>query len=197
MPTLKDKLNSKKLLENAAKIMESERYIRAENRVFKFVGVTPHEKEYRDNIDWLYLSLWTSSIGYQFLLLFCFFFLSLPHWFSDLLGLLYDTYFVAVTGYGIFNIVHRYHPEDRRRKTAAVETERRKRRNGHRFVGYWWLNFSTMFSASIFFGYSADLSGPLGISLKTAFASSAIAFGYELAKKNLTTPEHPQSQAPQ
>lgn len=180
MPTLKDKLNSKKLLESAAKIMESERYIRAENRVFKFAGVTPHEKEYRDNIDWLYLLLWVSSIIYQFMLLACFFLFPSSHWLSNLLGLFYDTYLLAVTGYGIFNVFHRYYPDNRRQANIKIDKdkERRKRRNGHRFIMYWWMNFLTMLSASIFFGYSTDLSGPLGISLKTAMSCSGIGFGY-------------------
>lgn len=184
--TLKDNSISEKLLKNVAKMLESGWYIKAEDEVFKFAGVIPYEKEYRNHIDWLYLSLWIATIWYQFSLLLCFF-LYPSHWFSDLLGLLYDTYFIAVAGYGIFNIVHRYYPNDRRKINIGIDTEKRKRRNGHRFIGYWWLNFLTMLSASIFFGYPNDLSGPLGISLKTAVACSAIGFGYKLAKKKMTS----------
>lgn len=180
MPALKDKLNSKRLIENMTKILESEQCIRAENRIFKFVGVTPHEKKYRDSIDWLYLLLWASSIIYQFMLLFCFFIYPPPYRFSDLLGLFYDTYIMAVAGYGIFNAFYHYYPDNRRQANIKIDRdkERRKRRNGHRFIMYWWMNFLTMLSASIFFGYSTDLSGPLGISLKTAMSCSGIGFGY-------------------
>lgn len=204
LKNLKSKLNSEKFLKNAAMIMESEKYIEAENRVFKFAGVTPYEKQHRDQVDWLYLLLWMTTSWYQFLLLVCFFFCPPVHWMTDLLGIFYDPYFIGVSGYGIFNIIHRYYPRNRRQSNAKIDIERRKRRNGHRFIGYWWINFLTMLCASAFFNYSADLSGPMGISLKTALACSAIGFGYELAKRKLANTDlgnidisDPQSQAPQ
>lgn len=183
---LKDKLNSKKILESAAKILESERYIKAENGVFKFTGVTPYEKQYRDPVDWLYLFLWIVSVLYQFLLLACFFFYPSSHWFSGLLEIFYDPFFIGVSGYGVFNIIHRYYPHsNRRRENVKTDIERRKRRNGHRFIGYWWINFLIMLSAAASFNYSADLSGPMGTSLKISLTCSVIGFGYELTKRKL------------
>lgn len=158
--------------------------------VFKIAGVNPHHKELRDIVDWFYLSLWLTSIGYQILLLICFFIY--PDWticlFSHaisipkLLSQSDGAYLTAVGGYGIFNVFQRFHLYERRLQDTDMIMEKRKRRNGHRFIIYWWLNFLTMFLATIFFDYSGDLTIQETTVKETSFwiatGCSVIAIGY-------------------
>lgn len=157
-----------------------------EDKIFKFIGVYPYDREFRDNIDWLYLILWASSIAYQLLLFICFFYYPDSRIFITQLEDLFEPYLMAVTGYGVFNVLYRYRPKNSRYHQIDVGEDRRKERNGHRFIRYWWLNFAIMFLATIFLGYDEldkNLSaGPLRISKKIAIACTAIGFGYWMAK---------------
>lgn len=152
--------------------------------MFKLLGVTPHKKEFRDVIDWLYLALLITTLGYKFSIWICFFFYPNPVLFA-LLDVAFDAYMLAVTGYATFNVAHRYHSNNRRHQNVDIAEmdERRKERNGHKFIRYWWLNFLMMYLAT-FFGWPGDLSeGPMKLSLKIAVICSAIGLGYWLAKK--------------
>lgn len=168
--------------------------------IFRISGVTPHNKELRDNIDWFYLILWLASIGYQALLLLCFFiypdliFTIKLHnefeiSFSKILNLLSGSYITAVGGYGIFNVIHRHNlrPENNRRyRDIKVSDEKRKRRNGHRFIIYWWLNFLIMFLAIIFWDFKGGIlngkEGPETTSLVIAIDCLVLAIGFKYAK---------------
>lgn len=161
-----------------------------DERVFKIIGVSPYHREFRDIVDWFYLSLWLTSIGYQILLLTCFFIY--PDWtiylfyhqisIPKLLGQANGAYLTAVGGYGIFNVFHRFRINERRSQSINVSMEKRKRRNGHRFILYWWLNFLTMFLATTFFDYSGDLTTSETTVKETSFwiamGCSVIAIGY-------------------
>lgn len=151
-----------------------------EDWIFRFIGVNPSDRKHRDNIDWFYLTLWIASVGYQILLLHCFFLASNSRVirFMDLMA---EPYLIAVEGYGIFNIVYHYKHDDHRRHNIKVAHERRKTRNGHRFIIYWWINFLMMTLAANFkFKYS--LYETPGTSLKIAVCCTVIGIGYKYAK---------------
>ena len=152
-------------------------------------------------IDWFYLALWITSIGYQALLLLCFFiypdliFTIKLHnefeiSFSKILNLLAGSYITAVGGYGIFNVIHRHNlrpKNDQRYRNIKVSDEKRKRRNGHRFIIYWWLNFLIMFLAIIFWDFKGGIlngrEGPETTSLVIAIDCLVLAIGLRYAKE--------------
>lgn len=152
--------------------------------MFKVSGVIPYRKEFRDEIDWLYLALLITTLGYKFSIWICFFFYPNPV-LSALLDVSFDAYIIAVTGYAGFNVAHRYHSNNRRQQNVEMTgtEERRKERNGHKFIRYWWLNFLMMYVATIF-GWPSDISdGPMNLSLHIAITCTAIGIGYWIAKK--------------
>lgn len=157
-----------------------------DNWIFRFVGVKPHDREFRDHVDWLYLLLWMSSVIYQWLIWICFLFYPDSPLFISILEDMFDPYIMAVGGYGIFNIFHRYHIQNRRFHNVEISKDKRKERNGHRFIRYWWINFAVMFFATLLFDYDNltqnMISGPMRLSKKIAITCMAIGFGYWMAK---------------
>ncbi len=151
-----------------------------ENTLFKLAGVTPHEKEHREHLDYLYLSLWISSIGYQVLLLIAFFY---DYWqLAQFLEYMEEPYIVAVAGYGVVKLFY----IDTKDKNIRLERRSRKKRTGHRFIFYWWLNFFIMTAGVFLLDRCPDniLDPPISTSLKIATMCTVIGIGYIYGKTN-------------